>query len=181
MTRPGSTIFLCVLGLVMSLILAAFLAPGGLELHVTLVKEKTPVLVLPLNPGERFTLHYYHSVENAPIWEEHSMDKTGKLYIEEERYEKFGAGMGKMPGIGKMVKKGIYEAIIDMHMPVGDFILRVGSPGVDHTILWRGKQFNLSDTIAHKAVMFSGKPRSLLYQIWGSLGGTLHPLTDANK
>jgi hypothetical protein len=145
--------------------------PGDLELQIALVKEKTPVLVLPLKPGERFTLHYYHSVENAPIWEEHSMDKNGRIYIEEERYEKFGAGMGKMPGVGRMVKKGIYEAITDMHMPTGNFILRVGSPGVDHTIIWRNQRFNLSDTLAHKAVKFSGKPRSMLYQIWRSFKG----------
>ena len=169
MTRPGLLIIFCVLGLVLSLILTAWILPGDMELQVTLVKEKKPVLVLPLKPGERFTIHYYHSVENAPIWEEHSMDKEGRIYIEEERYEKFGAGMGKMPGIGRMVREGLYEVIKDMHMPVGDFILRVGSPGVDHTIIWRNRRFNLSDTIAHKAVKFSGKPRSMLYQIWRSV------------
>ena len=89
-------------------------------------------------PGERFTIHYYHSVENAPIWEEHSLDAEGRIYIEEERYLKYGAGMGKMPGVGRMVRRGPYEVIEDMHMPTGDFILRVGSPGVDHTVIWRG-------------------------------------------
>ena len=172
MTRFGSIITFCLLGLALSLVLTAWLTPGGLELSVTLVKEKKSVLVLPLKPKERFTIHYYHSVENAPIWEEHSMDETGKIYIEEERYEKFGAGMGKMPGVGRMVKQGIYEVIEDMHMPVGDFILRVGSPGVDHTIIWRNQRYNLSDTIAHKAVKFSGKPVSLLFQIWRSLKGS---------
>ena len=166
MTRPGSIIIFCALGLVLSLLLTAWLTPGGLELRLTLVKEKKTLLVLPLEPGERFTIHYYHSVENAPIWEEHSMDRTGKIYIEEERYEKFGAGMGKMPGVGRMVKKGIYEAIEDMHMPVGDFILRVGSPGVDHTVIWRDMRYNLSDTVPHRAVKFSGKPVSMLYKIW---------------
>ena len=96
------------------------------------------------------------------------MDEQGRIYIEEERYEKFGAGMGQMPGVGRKVKKGKYEAITDMHMPTGDFILRVGSPGVDHTIIWRNQRFNLSDTIAHKAVQFSGRPRSMLYKIWRS-------------
>ena len=172
MARFGSIIIFCLLGLALSLILTAWMTPGGLELSVTLVKEKKSVLVLPLKPKERFTIHYYHSVENAPIWEEHSMDETGKIYIEEERYEKFGAGMGKMPGVGRMVKQGIYEVIEDMHMPVGDFILRVGSPGVDHTIIWRNQRYNLSDTIAHKAVKFSGKPVSLLFQIWRSLKGS---------
>ena len=172
MTRSGSIIIVCVLGLVLSLILTAWLTPGGLVLQVTLVKEKKLLLALPLKPKERFTIHYYHSVENSPIWEEHSMDETGKIYIEEERYEKFGAGMGKMPGVGRMVKRGIYEVIEDMHMPVGNFILRVGSPGVDHTIIWRNQRYNLSDTIPHKAVKFSGKSRSMLYQAWRVLKGS---------
>jgi hypothetical protein len=47
------------------------------------------------------------------------MDASGTIFIEEERYEKFGAGMGKMPGVGRMVKQGKQEAIVDMHMPVG--------------------------------------------------------------
>jgi len=79
-----------------------------------------------------------------------------------------------MPGVGRMVTKGKYEAITDMHMPTGDFILRVGSPGVDHTIIWRNQRFNLSETIAHKAVKFSGKRGSMLYQIWRSIKGKLY-------
>jgi hypothetical protein len=79
-------------------------------------------------------------VENAPIWETHSVDPSGRIFIEEERYLKFGAGMGKMPGVGRMVRRGPYEVIEDMHMPTGDFVLRIGSPGVDHTLIWRGKR-----------------------------------------
>jgi len=149
------------------ILLAVGLLPGGLELRVQpLAAGEPPLLVLPMKPGERFTLHYYHSVENAPIWEEHSLDEHGALYIEEERYVKFGAGMGKMPGVGKMVRRGPYEVIEDMHMPTGDFVLRVGSPGVDHTILWRGTRTNLSARAAHRAVQFSARTVSLLYRIW---------------
>ena len=126
-------------------------------------------MVLPLKPDERFTIHYYHSVENAPIWEVHSMDRSGRIFIEEERYEKFGAGMGKMPGVGRMVRRDNLEVIEDMNMVVGAFILRVGSPGVDHTLIWRDKRFNLSAAVPHKAVQFQGKPSSLLNQIYRSI------------
>ena len=135
---------------------------------IPVVKDR-PLLVLPLEPGERFTIHYYHSVENAPIWEEHSLDEEGRIYIEEERYLKFGAGMGRMPGIGRMVRRGPYEVIENMHMATGDFILRVGSPGVDHTIIWRGTKTNLSAVAPHKAVRFSARPVSLLYSLYRSL------------
>jgi hypothetical protein len=170
MARPFRRFVFAGIGLALLLLLAGSLArPGGLELRIAPVREKVPLLVLPLDPGERFTIHYYHSVENAPIWETHSLDPSGRIYIEEERYLKFGAGMGKMPGVGRMVRRGPYEVIEDMHMPTGDFVLRIGSPGVDHTIIWRGTRTNLSALAPHVAVQFSASPVSWLYRVWRQL------------
>jgi len=166
LARPCRLLMLSVAGLAFSLFLVSWLMPGDLELRVIHVKSGKPVLVLPLKAGERFTLHYYHSVENAPIWEEHSLDEKGRIHIEEERYLKFGAGMGRMPGVGRMVRRGPYEVIEDMHMPTGDFILRVGSEGVGHTIIWRGVRKNLSNLARHEALRFSGRPVNLLYRLW---------------
>ncbi|MGD8342524.1 MAG: DUF1850 domain-containing protein [Desulfobacterales bacterium] len=167
--------FIAAAGLVAVLILSAWLWPGGLELTVTPLKGGPALLVVPLQPGERFTLHYYHSVENAPIWEEHSLDAEGRIFIEEERYLKFGAGMGRMPGVGRMVRRGDYEVIEDMHMPTGDFILRVGSPGVDHTVIWRNHRKNLSAVAPHEAVQFAARPVNLLYNLWRRIWP--HPAT----
>ena len=155
-----------VTGLVCFLSLILYILPGDLELRITSVRTASSLLVLPLKAGERFTIHYYHSVENAPIWEEHSLDENGTIYIEEERYLKFGAGMGRMPGIGRMVTKGPYEAIENMHMPTGNFTLRIGSREVGHTVIWRSLQINLSETAPHEAVRFSARPVSLLYKLW---------------
>jgi hypothetical protein len=162
-------------GLVAAFFLITWHLPGGLELTITPVKGGPPLLVLPLEPGERFTIRYYHSVENAPIWEEHSLDAEGRIFIEEERYLKFGAGMGRMPGVGRMVRRGDYEAIEDMHMPTGNFVLRIGSPGVDHTVIWRGRSKNLSAVAPHVAVQFSARRVSLLYSLWRRLFP--HPAT----
>jgi len=162
-------------GLVAAFLGAGWYLPGGLELSVTPIKDGPALLVVPLEPGERFTLHYFHSVENAPIWEVHSLDAEGRIFIEEERYLKFGAGMGRMPGVGRMAQRGEYEVIEDMHMPTGDFVLRVGSPGVDHTIIWRGRRKNLSAVAPHTAVQFSGRPVSMLYSLWRRIRP--HPAT----
>jgi hypothetical protein len=162
-------------GLIAAIFWVSCRLPGGLELTVTPVKGGPPLLALPLQPGECFTIQYYHSVENAPIWEKHSLDARGRIFIEEERYLKFGAGMGRMPGVGRMVKRGDYEVIEDMHMPTGDFVLRVGSPGVDHTVIWRGRHTNLSAMVPHVAVQFSARPVSLLYNLWRRL--VPHPAT----
>ena len=153
-------------GLAVVAVVVCALLPGGLELRVVPSSGGDPLLVLPLVVGERFTLHYYHSVENAPIWEEHRLDADGNIYIEEERYLTFGAGMGRMPGIGRMVTKGPYEAIVNMHMETGDFILRIGSSEVGHTVIWRSSRTNLSEIAPHEAVRFSARPVSLAYQIW---------------
>ncbi len=148
----------------MGLIIAAWL-PGGLALSLTPVKGSDPLAVIWLLPGEPFTIRYNHSVENSPIWETHSVDKQGRIYIEEERYLKFGAGMGKMPGVGRMVRRGPFEVIEQMHMPTGNFVLRIGSPGVDHTLIWRHHQLNLSAVAPHVAVQFSVRPSSRLYRL----------------
>ena len=175
MKKKGRLFIYVAAGLFLLLFGLSLVAPGGLVLKIVPVKGGPPLLVMPLEAGERFTLHYYHSVENAPIWEEHSLDEKGRIYIEEERYLKFGAGMGRMPGVGRMVRRGPYEVIEDMHMPTGNFILRVGSPGVDHTIIWRGKSVNLSAVVPHVAVQFSARPISFLYRIWREIFP--HPAT----
>jgi hypothetical protein len=178
-TRAAKLIILSAAALIIFSAAVSAIRPGGLELRVTPVNGGDPLLVLPLQPGERFTLHYYHSVEQAPIWEEHSLDREGRIYIEEERYLKFGAGMGRMPGVGRMVKRGPYEAIVDMHMPTGNFVLRIGSPGVDHTIIWRGTRTNLSAMAPHQAVRFSARPVSRLYTWWTRFFP--HPATPKSR
>jgi len=140
--------------------------PGGLELRVTPVRGGPPLAILPLEPDERFTIYYLHSVEHAPIWETHSVDARGRIYIEEERYLKFGAGMGKMPGVGRMEMRGPHEVITDMHMLLGSFVLRIGSPGVDHTLIWRGRERNLSAVAPHVAVLISAVPVNRLHRLW---------------
>jgi len=177
--RPARGVIWAAAGLFLGLVLAAGLRPGGLELRITPVRGGHPLLVLPMDPGERFTVRYYHSVEDAPIWEVHSLDEEGRIYIEEERYLKFGAGMGRMPGVGRMVKRGPYEVIEAMHFPTGNFVLRIGSPGVDHTILWRGTETHLSAVAPHEAVQFSARPMRLLYKIYRAFFP--HPATPANS
>jgi hypothetical protein len=146
-----------------------FYLPGGLALSVTPVRGGVPLAVLYLEPGESFTIRYNHSVEHAPIWETHSVDAQGRIFIEEERYLKFGAGMGKMPGVGRMVRRGPYEVIENMHMPTGDFVLRTGSADVDHTLIWHKHEIHLSKIAPHMAVQFKVQPISWLHHIGARL------------
>jgi hypothetical protein len=156
-------------GLAVLLVVTGFYLPGGVALSVTPVKGGAPLAVLYLQAAETFTLRYNHSVEHAPIWETHSVDARGRIFIEEERYLKFGAGMGKMPGVGRMVRRGPYEVIEDMHMPTGNFVLRIGSPGVDHTLIWHGHATHLSRIAPHAAVRFQARPISWLQRVGAGL------------
>ena len=160
---------LIVAGAFALLIVIGLCLPGGVALAVTPVKGGDPLAVLYLQPGEAFTIRYYHSVENTPIWEIHSVDAQGRIYIEEERYLKFGAGMGKMPGVGHLERQGPYEVIKGMHMATGNFVLRIGSAGVDHTLIWKEGELNLSQIAPHAAVQFKARPISRLHRIWHKL------------
>jgi hypothetical protein len=68
-----------------------------------------------------------------------------------------------------MVQRGKFEVIEGMHWPVGRMILRVGSPSVAHTVIWRGKRFNLSARAAGTALRFQGRPVGLLRLWWDKL------------
>jgi len=175
--RQRKRFFFCLAVLMGSLVLTACLVSGQTELRITCVEGGRLLLVLPLETDECFTLHYYHSVENTPIWEVHSVDNKGRIYIEEERYLRFGAGMGRMQGVGNLVRRGPHDVIENMHLPTGDFILRVGSPGVDHTIFWRDTKCNLSLIVPHKAVKFTANPQNFAYKLWRSVFP--HALTPA--
>jgi len=159
----------CTLALV--LVLAAGWLPGGLELVICPKDGGEPLVVVPFEPGERFTLHYIHSVDRAPVWEVHTIDQRGNIYIEEERFVMFGAGMGHWPGHGTLTSRGPYQVIENMHAPIGEFVLRVGGRDVDHTIIWREKPLYLSRLAPGRAVLISARPMSLLQRLWRRRSG----------
>jgi hypothetical protein len=162
MKRSARSIFAGLAGLIFVSIPTAWLLPWGLELCLTPVKGETPLLVYPMRPHERFTLHYFHSVNHKPIWEVHSVDEEGCIYMEEERFVSFNAGMGHWQGHGRLTLRGPYQVIEGIHERLGRFVLRVGSPGVDHTILWRGLRTNLSRLAAGQALTVEAERVSLL-------------------
>lgn len=171
LVRP---VLMALVGLGLTFLVIGWL-PGGLELSITPLKGGAPVkgceplMTVPLEPGERFTLHYKHSVNHLPIWEEHAADEQGRIFVETERFVSFNAGMGHIPGQGRHTERGGYQVIEGLHRPVGDMVLRVGGPGVDHTILWRGGKVNLTAVAAGQAVRIKVQPRSLLYTWWRRL------------
>lgn len=140
--------------------------PGSFQLTIIPKSGGRPLLAVPIRPGESFTLHYYHSVNGCPIWEKHSIDNRGEIYIQEERFVAFAAGMGHWPGHGHLIRKGPYQVIENINKPIGNFILRVAEEKQKHTIIWRGKSLNLSKMAAGQAVMVSVNPTGALKRLW---------------
>ena len=168
--RPATAQFKLLLILGSLLIGGWYLAaPTGLELRIEPVGGGAPLLVAPLDEGEGFTLHYIHSVDREPIWEVHSVDRSGNIFVEEERFVMVGAGMGDLPGRGHWVGHDGLQMIKGMHYLLGEFVLRIGSPGVGHTILWRDTQTNLSAIAAGTAVLVKARPVRRFYSLWRRL------------
>ena len=77
--------------------------------------------------------------------------------------------MGHWPGHGRLTTRGPHLVIEKIHTLVGDFVLRVGSRGVDHNIIWRNRRVNLSGLAPGQAVVISAGPISLLQRLWRGL------------
>jgi hypothetical protein len=148
------------------ILFTAGLLPVGFELRFQPVNGGKPLLILPLETGEQFILHYIHSVDKAPVWEVHSVDSSGTIYIEEERFVMFGAGMGHWDGHGILTKQGSYQVIENIHEPVGNFLLRVGNTSSPHSIIWRDMRINLSDHASGQVLHVSVHNKYLLKDIW---------------
>lgn len=144
-------------------------ADDALELQLRLVDEGGTLLAVPLRPGERFTIDYRHSVDGGPISEAHSVDRSGLIFIEEERFVRLGAGMGHWVGHGTLALRGRYCVIEGIHRPLGRPILRIGSPGVDHTLTWRGRRVALSSRAPGVRVRFVVRPIGLAEHVWNQV------------
>jgi hypothetical protein len=118
--------------------------------HLSIREHKTGEVLLriPLQYGQAFTIRYIHSVDHAPVFEVFRALKEEGLVLEETFFQMFGAGMGHWEGHGTVVQDGRWIKIKDIHRPLGSFLLRVGSSGVDHTILFNEKEWNLSEKAA---------------------------------
>ena len=138
---------------VLSLAAAATVRPGGeAALVVCDYSNKDIILKTPLNYGETFAIRYIHSVDHSPVFEVFTAKKGEGLVLKETYFRMFGAGMGHWEGHGKIVQEGQWIKIKDIDHTLGSFVLRVGSPGVAHTILMGEKAWNLSQQAAGRRV-----------------------------
>lgn len=114
------------------------------------LSSNTTILSLPLFPNETFTMRYIHSVDHSPVCEVFELDQHGRLTLQATYFKMFGAGMGHWQGRGYIDFDGEWTWIRNIHETLGSFVLRVGSPSVDHALLYRGQKIPLSGKWAGK-------------------------------
>ena len=153
MTRKRTVVVILVAGL--TLAAAYALASPVYTLDMVDFDNGKELLSVPLHKGEIFSIWYMHSVDVSPVVEVFSLNSEGSIQLEETYFRMFGAGMGHWEGHGTLVKDGSWTKIKDIKEPLKPFILRIGQPGVDHTLLYRDQKINLSARAAGRRVVVS--------------------------
>ncbi|MDW7710006.1 MAG: DUF1850 domain-containing protein [Deferrisomatales bacterium] len=115
-----------------------------------------------LAPGEPIVLSYRHSVTGQPVREEYVLDRGGRLRVREHAYRLQGAGLGQREGEGRTVEApGGWTRVLGLDRDVGHFTLRVGQGPQDHRLQVRGRQMELSRTLAGRRLWIGGRPARL--------------------
>jgi len=141
MRRPTLVLMLAGVGL----LLVSWPVPGML-----LRVNGRPVAWLPLADGERLELTWVHSVSGIPVREVFRY-QGGTLYFAETHNPWFAAGLGEVPGRGRVVSEaGHAVAIVDINEPAWSFVFRLGAPEIDHTLWYRGRPLRLSRCYPHE-------------------------------
>ena len=122
------------------------------------LETDTTILEMPVLYGRPFAIRYIHSVDISPVYEVFEADPERGIVLTDTYFRMFGAGMGHWEGHGTLMQDGRWTRITGIDDPVGRFVLRVGQPGVDHTLLIGYREFNLSETAAgHRVSVFVKK------------------------
>jgi hypothetical protein len=115
-------------------------------------KEKEKLLALPLMWQESFEICYTHSVDRQPVGEVFKARWGKGIVLHEMYFRMFGAGMGHWKGHGYVVSEAGWIKIKEIDKPLGKFLLRIGTPGVNHILSVRGKKINLTERAEGKLV-----------------------------
>ena len=117
--------------------------------------EGTPLIQIPVKQGDTFTIYYIHSVDISPVYEIFSVDRKKGIILQQSCMKMFGAGFDPWQAHGKIVEENGWEKMVNLNVPLGHFLLRVGASTVDHTLKIRGMSIYLSRMIPEKRVWIS--------------------------
>lgn len=105
--------------------------------------EREKILLdFPVEPGDRFYLHYIHSSDKTPIRDTFEVGEDGQLFLIEEAFLWHGAGLEFMnwEKASIMIEDGMIKVHLRRHFP--SLLLRVGRIA-DHTFTFHGVSLRL--------------------------------------
>jgi hypothetical protein len=135
--------------LVAALVVVGVAVPVWPVLSVT--PDGEPARYLRVGEGEPFGLTFVHSLDHLPV-EDWYRVADGRIVQDSTRLKQFGAGMGHMPGVGTGRDAGDWWEVVGMDRDIGELLIRVGSPQVDHRLLAGGQVLPLSQCWATQRV-----------------------------
>lgn len=103
----------------------------------------------PLNKQDSFKIKYTHSIHLTDVVESYKITKLDKIKQYELMYEDFAIGMPADAGEGEVfVEKDGKYYIKNMNRTFPSFDLRIGKVRANHTIIYKKKEYPLSNSIA---------------------------------
>ena len=107
--------------------------------------EKGKVLLdLPVQPGDRFSIHYIHSSDKTPIQDIFEVGEKGEMILIEENYLWYGAGLECMNWEGATVTMENKKTRVHLKRHFTSLLLRVGRIA-DHSLNLYGKAIPLKE------------------------------------
>jgi hypothetical protein len=103
---------------------------------------------LPLKQHDSFKIKYTHSIHLSSVVESYKMTKDHDITQYELMYEDFAIGMPANSADGEVfVEKDGKYFIKNMKRTFPSFDLRIGKVKANHTLIYRDKEFPLSNSI----------------------------------
>jgi hypothetical protein len=88
-----------------ALLLAAGLFPAHV-LQIEAPRKDSVVFVRFIQPGDRFSLMYRHSVELCPIWDYLRIDEAYRIILDETVFGSSNTGLPSVLGVGERFTRG---------------------------------------------------------------------------
>lgn len=114
-------------------------APASAFMRLAVITEQGDTLMdEAVPPGGRWCIKWQHSVEHFTVLDCYR-NVAGVMQLERSHQPDFAAGLGHIFGRGEQVSDGEGGYWINaINEPVADnrYVLRVGSPAVNHRVVW---------------------------------------------
>jgi len=143
--------------LALFVVLGSFMGSRALAQHLVVSVWETGTVLLELNLSQDPTweVRWNHSVAGFLVRDLYRYE-DGKMLLAATHAPDFAAGLGYIPGRGRLRsdgRGGYWIRAIDEAVPGNRYLLRVGAPRVDHRVVHAGRTYSLSARAAGERVV----------------------------